>query len=76
MYTDPYREFNRLEKMIHCFRDWPEHKIKIPMCNNKIVPHIEKHFQMQTYNTTQYIMQEYLIVPGKKSFQTHSRKKC
>ncbi len=37
MYTDTYRDFDRLEKFKHCFRRWPEEKLRFLMCNNKIV---------------------------------------
>ena len=44
MYTDTYLDFDRLEKFKHCFRNWPEEKLKFLMCNNKIVRKYRKAF--------------------------------
>ena len=44
MYTDTYLDFDRLEKFKHCFRNWPEEKLKFLMCNNKIVRKYRRAF--------------------------------
>ena len=68
MYTDSYREFNRLEKMIHCFRDWPHTKLKFLMCNNKIVRTYRKAFPDADVQYYTIYHARIFDSPGKKSF--------
>ena len=59
MYTDTYRDFDRLEKFKHCFRNWPEEKLKFLMCNNKIVRKYRQAFpnaDVQYYTIYQIVL--------------------